>query len=290
MTVEYWFKNTNPNSDYYLIHSYSAYNVEGFLSEGGEPYEAANEVLFVMAPEFMSVWRGVTTQFLQKTSNPKAATYSNEWRHFAFTIKREIGEVAFYLDGDLLDQAIADIQIENDEDQGPISVAYTRLGFSNQWDVADSTDSKNYLGTNIISIAVVEDACNQIFTNTSYVAGKAALVRKNDACSTYEQARAVADATPWMIIFEEGDEAATNTDADESEKIFDDSSEVAISAPVVTLSSEDFDKLIETDRIIVKCSKVAQVATSFTNPVETNGILHLGQEADIPWGDFVSKH
>ena len=31
MTVEYWYRNTNINADYQTLHSYSAYNVRGYL-------------------------------------------------------------------------------------------------------------------------------------------------------------------------------------------------------------------------------------------------------------------
>lgn len=39
MTVEYWYRNTNINADYQTLHAYSAYNVQGYLGAGGEPYE-----------------------------------------------------------------------------------------------------------------------------------------------------------------------------------------------------------------------------------------------------------
>ena len=151
-TVEYWYKNTNLHADATAVHTYSAYNVRGYLGEqqssqgssSGEPYEQANEVHFGFGPNVFRLWRAADIAELEEAANPKAAVYTTEWRHFAFSVKRETAEVAFYIDGEMLDFAFSSISTVNND----ASIRFKTLDYSNKWDEAESEDAQPYYGVN----------------------------------------------------------------------------------------------------------------------------------------------
>ena len=57
MTVEYWMNIMDPHLTQQPVFAYSAYNVGGRYSEGGAPYENANEVVILHAPTYHRLFR-----------------------------------------------------------------------------------------------------------------------------------------------------------------------------------------------------------------------------------------
>jgi len=266
--------------------------VRGFLSEGGPIYSSANEHMLAVAPDYLRVWRREAPVELNAQDNPKAATFTNGWRHYAFSTNGETGEVAFYVDGEQLDFGYSAIEVPGGNGKGSNGpIDYDNAPYGNSWDAAGSDDSEGYFGTNNATVIFedYQDFCStSLPVNFSLSPSKKPVITLNitEKCSRYEQARNAEAAGAWMVVIEkeieetmEGDETAHNSNT----KI------KPLSIPVLMIPSIDMDAIQRASYIIVTRSKQTYSAESnYRSPIDTNGILCFGQEPDTvgPLGDF----
>lgn len=155
ITVEFWYLNTDPFLPVVAAFAYSAFNMNGYQDGGGEVYEAANELVFLISPHRMTLWREVSNVELLNEVNPKVGeSFSDgKWHHYAFTIdSHDGGAAALYLDGKQLDFGTTIVDGVD---------SYQKATFSNDWDVAESPDAIEYYGEYESPLFYIENPCSE---------------------------------------------------------------------------------------------------------------------------------
>jgi hypothetical protein len=155
ITVEFWFKNTDPFLTDASLFSYSAFNMNGYQNMGGDVYAVANELGFYIGPNRWNLWRGGASECeLSNEMNPKVGeSYSDgKWHHYAFAIdSADGGSANLYLDGHQLD--FGTTVVEGVE-------SYQKLPYSNDWDVAEHPDATEYYGDIESQVIYIENPCS----------------------------------------------------------------------------------------------------------------------------------
>ncbi|CAB9505497.1 activated protein kinase catalytic subunit alpha-1 [Seminavis robusta] len=301
-TVEYWYRITDLHLTSNHIVSYSAYNVRGYLGQGGQPYEAANELFFLTQPDSISLWRGSGRVTLRTSQNPRVGTiYENEWRHLAYVFNSYTNPplVQFFLDGQQLDFASTQITLttngtHTDADSGSDSqeVTYEKAPFSNDWDLPEHPDANEYYGVDQQKqVKVVENPCLLAekaerfqWSDVVWVPLQSTTSTSSTAeCTREEQALLVAAAGAYALVFEknsseplfvEDDTTASNAGSFRYTKFF---------IPVIAITTPT---IVPTHMNFTRTKDPLSYAPDFSGLVEPNGVLALGQEPDRPWGDF----
>ena len=275
-TSEMWYLNTDMNSDTFVLIAYSAYNVNGNYGQGGDAYESANELVVWFAHGLASIWWAGEEAFYYAHEDQFDFA---EWTHFAFSVDTEIGELAFYINGDMLDSGSKSVEIQVLEETEKVN--FQTLDYGIGWDKKDDPMSQPYLGRHTKTIQYIEGSC----TTNSFIESEnhdtfdsnVALLRKDLGCSQYDQVKMLAEQGYWAII------VIGATDSDNLT-----TSESQLSCPVLSVSEEQAIRIKNATSITFTRTKQIYGGQSsrLRQEVEPSGILHFGLEADRPWAGF----
>jgi len=289
-TVEYWFINNDVHMDTQSLLSYSSFNIRGFLSQGGFPYEQSNELTLFMLNRGLALWRGSSQVQLYRETNPRVydGFWNDQWHHVAYTYDSSGPSVSMYLDGTKLDFGTFWMTLPDNEEQ----LATETAPFSNSFSVAEHEDAQKYYGNLTLPITLVPapTACGGPPANPNPSDEKVAFLIQdpNDAdCSRFDQAQWAVASGAWIVLFAKP-ELDPEVAEEEVEEFWGNVNDTfPLTVPVLAVEYDAATNITIAEAAQwVRLQDPVVPALGFSDPIDTIGVLALGQEPDSPWGDF----
>lgn len=114
--------------------------------------------------------------------------------------------------------------------------------------------------------------------------GVTAFLKRSDRCSDFEQAVLAASKGAKFVVVQL-DESTQDQDLVLAHKEENGEDQDKLSVPVISVSYETGEK-VSRSILFSRRREALDVGEAFGRPIEEDGVLTLGQEPDVPWGDF----